>query len=88
MAAGSQTATLLGGTVGIVGLGNIGLCVCKRLICAGFRVKTCEIKEETRAMLVKMGADRRTSDSCRDQSTRQQCLDKLLRMTYCRIWCS
>ena len=53
----SQPVTLLGGTVGIVGLGNIGLCVCKRLICAGFRVKTCEIKEETRAMLVKMGAE-------------------------------
>ncbi len=57
MASSSQPNTLLGGTVGIVGLGNIGLCVCKRLICAGFRVKTCEIKEETRAMLVKMGAE-------------------------------
>ena len=57
MTSGSQPVTLLGGTVGIVGLGNIGLCVCKRLICAGFRVKTCEIKEENRAMLVKMGAE-------------------------------
>jgi hypothetical protein len=36
--------------------GNIGVCVCKRLICAGFRVKACEIREDTKNMLVKMGA--------------------------------
>ena len=48
---------LLGGSIGLIGLGNIGACVCKRLICAGYRVKVCEIREEARVMLAKMGAD-------------------------------
>ena len=42
-----RTMPLLGGTIGLVGLGNIGMCVCKRLLCAGYRVQACEIREET-----------------------------------------
>jgi putative dehydrogenase len=48
---------LLGGTIGLIGLGNIGMCVCKRLLCAGFHVRACEIREQTVAQLQKMGAE-------------------------------
>jgi 3-hydroxyisobutyrate dehydrogenase len=49
-------AEFLGQPIGFIGLGSMGMSICNRMLCAGYRVKACEIRKEAIEALQQTGA--------------------------------
>eukprot|EP01051_Picozoa_sp_SAG22_P008688 SAG22_NODE_680_length_7934_cov_5.365539_2_plen_390_part_00 len=51
-----SAVSFLGQPIGFIGLGSMGMSICNRMLCAGYCVKACEIRQEAIEMLRKTGA--------------------------------